>query len=607
MVTKLVKVGGVVRRAATATGSQLFVSSELPSINGQYQTRATVVADPGLWNEAPTSVTYVWLRNGVAIPGATAQSYELTDDDIGTDKISVRATPVRAGWTGGAHTSAPITIADPEPPLPEPDPGLFFKKTEATSGRKVYCHWFRYPLSFSNAAPPTVYETNWLAINGEGGIYSTFGGILRDRPIVRDLLFTDGASDHAMPFGGTEEPWDVQAQRADIEEAMAIGIDGWFHDVLGGSGQNWTVLLNNLNAAKLYPGFEIIPMLDCNGSLGQSDIATIVSRLRLLLVFDAVPTVGGKKVLASYRTENVAASPSNHATAAANWKSIHDQLLLPYGDDYPGYDVTFYHCFGTPPTSQATLAQYTNVSAVGRWGYGGADPGIINAASMAWADYARNLGYKVFPPIFAYWARARYGEFDESRNTRGLQAAWDKANAYCGPDDMVQICTWNDYSEGHQIAPTAGRGYSTWAMTAWNIEKFKHGKAPRISRDALVVTHRNQLSTCTITGGQSVFMAQRTNANRSTFREHVEIVSFLTQADTITLNVGGTVYVYNAPAGMYVYSAPLGVGSVTVSTGRGATVSSIPVRSTSGNQDRNYKGTYSLRTSTQQGDHTPTS
>lgn len=600
MVNKILMINGVPRLAPQGAGAALFVSAQLPSINGVFESGQTVTADPGLWNDVPDSVLFQWFRNGVAISGATDSSYSLTVDDIGTLSISVRATPVKSGWTGGAHTSDPVTIADPEPPLPDPDAGLFFKKSEATSTRKVYCHWFRYPLEFANVAPggSSTYENNYLTIAAEPAI----GAILRDRPITQGLKYTDGAGDHNMPFGGSPA-WGVQAQMADIEEAIAIGIDGWFHDVLGGSGQNWDILLNNLAAASYYPGFEVIPMLDCNGSLGQSSVATIVERLRILLAYDAVPVVGGKKVLCSYRTENVAGAGGNHTTAAANWTAIKNQLLSTYG-----FDVTFWHCFGTPPSSQATLAQYTNVTAVGRWGYGGADPGIINAASMSWADYAKNLGYKVFPPIFSYWARARYGEFDESRNTRALQAAWDKAASYCGPNDMVQICTWNDYSEGHQIAPTAARGYSTWAMTAWNIQKFKHGVAPRISRDALVVTHRNQLSNCTITGGQTTFMVQRSNANRSSFREHVEVVSFLTKADTITLTTGSNTYTYTAPAGEYVYSAPLAAGSITVSTGRGVSVEApVTVRTTSANQDRNYKGTYSLRTSAQQGDPTPAS
>lgn len=599
-VTKLINVGGVVRRAPDATGSQLFISAQLPTINGQHQTRATVTADPGLWNETPSSYSYVWLRNGVAIPGATFQSYTLTDDDIGENKIAVRVTPILAGWTGGTHTSIAVTIADPEPPLPEPDPGLFFKKTEATSTRKVRCHWFRYPLSFSSAAPPNYYESGYLAINGESGAHAAYGGLLRDRPITQDLLYVDDTGDHAMPFGGSTA-WGVQAARADIEEAMAIGIDGWFHDVLSTSVQNWGIMMDNLNASVYYPGFEIIPMIDCNAAFGKESPSTIAERLRIILAYDCVPTEGGKKVVASYRTENISGAAGNHSTAQANWASIKSILSSTYG-----IEVTFWHCFGAPPSSQATLAGYTDCTAVGRWGWGGADPAIIAAAATTFATHARGLGLKIFPPIFNQWVRPKYGEFDEALNTRALQAAWDKANALCGPDDFVQICTWNDYSEGHQIAPTKARGYVNWALTAWHIEKFKHGAAPRIAADAIFVTHRNQLPNASITGGQTTMLTQRSNAGRSAFRNHVEVVLFLTAPDTVTVTIGSMVYVFNAQAGQTVWSAPAVAGTVTVTTGRGETATSpVPIRSSSGNQDRNYVGTYSRRTSAMQGDPTP--
>ncbi len=49
------------------------------------------------WNGSPDSVTYQWLRAGQAIAGATAESYELTGDDLG-QTLMVRSTAHTQGY-----------------------------------------------------------------------------------------------------------------------------------------------------------------------------------------------------------------------------------------------------------------------------------------------------------------------------------------------------------------------------------------------------------------------------------------------------------------------------------------------------------------------------
>jgi hypothetical protein len=57
------------------------------------------------WSPAPTSITYQWYRNGAAIKGATRSSLALNSTYIGS-KITVKATPYRAGFSSGPLTSA---------------------------------------------------------------------------------------------------------------------------------------------------------------------------------------------------------------------------------------------------------------------------------------------------------------------------------------------------------------------------------------------------------------------------------------------------------------------------------------------------------------------
>ncbi len=65
-----------------------------PALTGGSTVGSTLSFTPGRWNGHPDSVTYQWLRNGAAIAGATATSYQLTAADLG---------PHPDGALDGAH------------------------------------------------------------------------------------------------------------------------------------------------------------------------------------------------------------------------------------------------------------------------------------------------------------------------------------------------------------------------------------------------------------------------------------------------------------------------------------------------------------------------
>jgi LPXTG-motif cell wall-anchored protein len=73
--------------------------------------RAAVVTDP-----ADATAAYVWMRDGVAITGATADNYTLTAADEGR-QITVEATATAAGFAAGTARSAAVVptaaVSDP--------------------------------------------------------------------------------------------------------------------------------------------------------------------------------------------------------------------------------------------------------------------------------------------------------------------------------------------------------------------------------------------------------------------------------------------------------------------------------------------------------------
>jgi hypothetical protein len=104
----LAKATGYLDRTVRSASTD-YVSGEpwnltpVPSIAGTPLTGRTLTAVPGQWDPG-TSVTYTWLRDGVAIDQATAKTYRVRSADLGT-RISVKATGHKAGAGRVSRTS----------------------------------------------------------------------------------------------------------------------------------------------------------------------------------------------------------------------------------------------------------------------------------------------------------------------------------------------------------------------------------------------------------------------------------------------------------------------------------------------------------------------
>jgi bacillolysin len=82
-----------------------------PVTSGTARVGQKLTATTGTWSASRLTYKYQWLRNGVAISGATSSARTLTSSDLGK-KVSVRVTATgAAGTTPGVATSAAKTIA----------------------------------------------------------------------------------------------------------------------------------------------------------------------------------------------------------------------------------------------------------------------------------------------------------------------------------------------------------------------------------------------------------------------------------------------------------------------------------------------------------------
>jgi hypothetical protein len=119
-----------------------FTTASTPTISGTMTVGQKLSVVTGLW--APSArFTCVWMRNGVAIPGAVNGIYTLAAADMGT-KISVALTGTRAGYQTTAHTSVETVAVAGETFATAPTPTITGTTTVGQRLRTVVGTWSKW-------------------------------------------------------------------------------------------------------------------------------------------------------------------------------------------------------------------------------------------------------------------------------------------------------------------------------------------------------------------------------------------------------------------------------------------------------------------------------
>ena len=98
----------------TVSGGNVAPSNTVaPSISGSPVVGSTLTANNGTWaGSTPITYTYQWLKGGVNIAAATAQTYVPVSGDIGANiSVSVTATNAIGNATATSSTVGPVTAA----------------------------------------------------------------------------------------------------------------------------------------------------------------------------------------------------------------------------------------------------------------------------------------------------------------------------------------------------------------------------------------------------------------------------------------------------------------------------------------------------------------
>ncbi|WP_256863000.1 endo-1,3-alpha-glucanase family glycosylhydrolase [Microbispora sp. GKU 823] len=432
------------------------------------------------------------------------------------------------------------------------------------SAKKVFAHYFTpYPVSLDNKAPADDYYTrNYLNPDGESGKHSAYGGLLRDRPLGRDPLTGD---------------WALADFTTEVRQAIAAGLDGFTVDILSLTGTHWTRVQKLIQAAEAVdPAFKIVLMPDMNG-LASADSAALADAVATLAASKSVYRLGDNRlVVAPFKAEG---------RTAAWWADWMTTMETEHG-----IKVALVPCF-------LDFTKYRDAFSSISYGFanwGGRSP-AANSGLTANIDRAHDMGKIWMQPVSVQDERPNQGIYDEAANTENLRATWK--GAIDGEADWVQLVTWNDYSENTQFAPSRNAGWTYLDISAYYLTCYKLG-CPAITKDVAYLTHRVHPVAATPSYGETKLMKLRTGSTQP--RDTVEVLTMLTAAAQVSVDVGGTGQTYDAPAGVYAKTFALRPGSASASVSRNSTnvatvVSPFAITATPYVQDLHYRAASSGR------------
>lgn len=448
--------------------------------------------------------------------------------------MSTLALAVATGVLVAACTATPTSPASTTSAAAAPMPA------DADS-KLVFAHYFPpYPISIDNApADRDYYTTEYLAPGGSGGANAAFGGLLRDRPLPRPV--SDSAD------------WREQDLQTEVRQAISAGIDGFSVDLLTASDDStlWfadvpTLLMRAAHTVD--PNFKIMLMPDMSGTPGTWSAERLAAQLAIWASEPAAFRLSdGRLVVSPYMAEN-------HPAA---WWSDFVQVM----SNAHGISVALAPVLTTYDNHAADFAPISYTVSI----WGGRNPAFNPTSGFpldSIAD-AHRRGMRWMQPVSVQDYRPRDGVFDEAANTENLRNTW--TIAISGGADWVQLVTWNDYSEGTSFAPSAYHGTALLDISSYYLRWFKSGRAPAIDRDALYLTHRQQLVAAQPTLAQSVRMSLRPGSTPA--RDEVEALAFLTAPGTVNVRIGDRTTRCTLPAGVGVCTVPLTAQASDVTVG----------------------------------------
>lgn len=453
------------------------------------------------------------------------------------------------------------------------------------SNRLVIAHYFPpFPLTIGGWTPQTsYYERNYLRPEGEKGKFARGGGFVRQRPLV-GMQTTDadlagpGNGRAANGRTGIAQLRDRQQNRSDFEiqvaRAARIGIDAFGVDILQLEGKSTWAAFGLLDAAqKVDPRFRVAVEPDL---VAMKDVQP-QPMADFLLKFGGHPsalrTADGRLLVMPFGAER---------RGPEFWEEV-GRIMAKQGQR-----IALIPDFVNPTSS----AKFAGISAAGAmWGARDATAGnlqrrfagdLLGRGYPAWVATAAPQDMRP-KSLFAHEAAG-------SASFTAAMLAGIEGNAAA-----LHLVTWNDYSEGSELAPSSATRFAYYDIAAYYIAWFKAGSQPAITRDGFIGFQRRQLFRPKDTSRGVAWKVRGSAAV-----DIVEMSAFLTAPAELVITSGGRTERKRAGAGLQRVTVPAATGAVTMAIERsGRTVATCRspwlIEAAPDRHDPLYAGFSSLR------------
>ena len=419
-------------------------------------------------------------------------------------------------WVGHDGTKAALPFAMPS------------LAALALSTRKVFICYFPFFLISMDNLPISQdhWTVHYMRRSGEGGKFASAGGFSRERP---------------LPAG----PWNTRDWREvdeaiDVLRAKAIGADGFGVGLEApGTGAALEIPLGVAEAAAhVARGFDVFAEPD--GDVLRNVPAE--SMAEQIKAFDATAATMRRS---DRRTLIAPFSPQTETVAY--WKDVLSRLQK------IDASADFIPVLLNPGKFGPAFAPIS----VGLSFWGFRDPVMImSPVGQALVKSMQGLAASFMQPVAPQDFRPKVTVFWESRNTEAFRDAWMQAINEHAP--YVQLITWNDYSESTEIGPSSGIQFLFYDLSAYYIAWFKTGKPPRILRDAIYYSYRDQIFDPDHPPRPSDRPYRRLGDTMLT--NDIEMLAMLTSPATLEIDIGGRSQHMQAGPGLTAFRVPAMAG-----------------------------------------------
>ena len=379
----------------------------------------------------------------------------------------------------------------------------------------------------------------------------------------------------------------ISAYEKEIQQAQAVGIDGFALDVGGWLNQTYYIRYSAQMfeaAARLKSGFKLMFSADMCCGNGVNDVEDMVRRFVNDARYNAVYyKQNGRPVLTTFAGDSLGTSfwqqIKSDLASGANPSTSTESTALAEVSGAPsnaGVNIFLVPAFfwgGELPAKsdiQNGYNQYANIiDGSFYWGIAGV-PGLGSSpdqipSSEAYAQVLHGAGKLYQAPVAPQFWGANANRYFEYSGYQGFRRLWTDAINTSKPD-WVEIITWNDFIEGSYVSPiddpnkypnanylnTIGVPSSTlgyfhshvgfYDLLPFFIQWYKTGAQPAITKDRVFFAYRTQ---------PAAYNASTPSvANKyGPVSDQIYITANLTAPATLKVTTGGRTAVLSLPAG----------------------------------------------------------